>query len=150
MCASASGSVRGWRRLFFVLEAIAIFGCLYGMVMDVSYRYYSRHGVNWNGPFVAYSIFSFLEQRVIVAACSFFAAALLLTVASPFCMLSKPLRLSAVIGWFQLTMRLWRALRASGCARVVSLSSLGHRFSSVALDDPNFLHRAYDPWKAYG
>jgi NAD(P)-dependent dehydrogenase (short-subunit alcohol dehydrogenase family) len=54
------------------------------------------------------------------------------------------------LGHFQLTMRLWGALRASGRARVISLSSLGHRFSRVDLDDPNFLHRPYDPWKAYG
>jgi NAD(P)-dependent dehydrogenase (short-subunit alcohol dehydrogenase family) len=54
------------------------------------------------------------------------------------------------LGHFQLTMRLWGALRAAGRARVVSLSSLGHRFSKVDLDDPNFLHRPYDPWKAYG
>jgi NAD(P)-dependent dehydrogenase (short-subunit alcohol dehydrogenase family) len=54
------------------------------------------------------------------------------------------------LGHFQLTMRLWTALRAAGMARVVALSSLGHRFSSVDLEDPNYLRRPYDPWKAYG
>jgi NAD(P)-dependent dehydrogenase (short-subunit alcohol dehydrogenase family) len=54
------------------------------------------------------------------------------------------------LGHFQLTMRLWNALHAAGAARVVALSSLGHRFSSVDLDDPNYFRRPYDPWKAYG
>jgi NAD(P)-dependent dehydrogenase (short-subunit alcohol dehydrogenase family) len=54
------------------------------------------------------------------------------------------------LGHFQLTMRLWGALAAAGTARVVSLSSLGHRFSGVDLDDPNYLHRPYDSWRAYG
>jgi len=35
-------------------------------------------------------------------------------------------------------------------SRVVALSSAGHRFSDVDLDDPNFEHTDYDPWVAYG
>lgn len=35
-------------------------------------------------------------------------------------------------------------------ARVVSLSSIGHRRSAVNFDDPNYRHRAYDKWEAYG
>jgi NAD(P)-dependent dehydrogenase (short-subunit alcohol dehydrogenase family) len=35
-------------------------------------------------------------------------------------------------------------------SRLVNLSSAGHRFSDVDLDDPNFEHRPYDPWIAYG
>ncbi|MEA1676409.1 oxidoreductase [Nitrospirillum sp. BR 11163] len=54
------------------------------------------------------------------------------------------------LGHFQLTARLWPALRAVGGARVVSLSSLGHRFSPVMADDPNFERREYDRWSAYG
>lgn len=34
--------------------------------------------------------------------------------------------------------------------RLVNLSSAGHRFSDVDLDDPNFETTAYDPWVAYG
>ena len=34
--------------------------------------------------------------------------------------------------------------------REKSVSSRGHWFSSVDFDDPNFEHRAYDPWLAYG
>lgn len=34
-------------------------------------------------------------------------------------------------------------------ARVVVLSSNGHRGGDVDLDDPNFERRPYDPWKAY-
>jgi NAD(P)-dependent dehydrogenase (short-subunit alcohol dehydrogenase family) len=34
--------------------------------------------------------------------------------------------------------------------RLVNLSSSGHRFSDVDLDDPNFEHGPYDPWAAYG
>jgi NAD(P)-dependent dehydrogenase (short-subunit alcohol dehydrogenase family) len=53
------------------------------------------------------------------------------------------------LGHFQLTNRLMPALERRG-ARVISLSSAGHRFSGVDFDDPNFLHRPYDKWKAYG
>ncbi len=53
------------------------------------------------------------------------------------------------LGHFQLTNRLLPALERRG-ARVVSLSSAGHRFSAVDFDDPNFLIRPYDKWKAYG
>lgn len=35
-------------------------------------------------------------------------------------------------------------------SRVVSLSSAGHRFSDVDLDDPNFEKTPYEPWVAYG
>jgi NAD(P)-dependent dehydrogenase (short-subunit alcohol dehydrogenase family) len=35
-------------------------------------------------------------------------------------------------------------------ARVVALSSIGHRRSPVNFDDPNFEHRPYDKWEAYG
>lgn len=58
------------------------------------------------------------------------------------------------LGHFQLTARLWPALqragRGAGGARVVSVSSLGHRFSPVVFDDINFEHRDYEPWSAYG
>jgi NAD(P)-dependent dehydrogenase (short-subunit alcohol dehydrogenase family) len=53
------------------------------------------------------------------------------------------------LGHFQLTNRLLPALERRG-ARVVSLTSAGHRFSGVDFDDPNFLNRPYDKWKAYG
>jgi NAD(P)-dependent dehydrogenase (short-subunit alcohol dehydrogenase family) len=51
---------------------------------------------------------------------------------------------------FQLTARLWPTLRKANGARVVSLSSRGHAFAGVDLDDPNFERRPYDKWKAYG
>lgn len=54
------------------------------------------------------------------------------------------------LGHFQLTVRLWPALVAAHGARVVVLSSRGHRRSSVDLEDPNFLARPYDKWVAYG
>jgi NAD(P)-dependent dehydrogenase (short-subunit alcohol dehydrogenase family) len=54
------------------------------------------------------------------------------------------------LGHFQLTARLWEALSRANGARVVSVSSLGHRYSPVVFDDPNFEHREYDPWAAYG
>lgn len=37
-----------------------------------------------------------------------------------------------------------------GSARIVNLSSAGHRFGDVDLDDPNYESRLYDPWDAYG
>lgn len=54
------------------------------------------------------------------------------------------------LGHFRLTVRLWAALKRAGGARVVSVSSAGHRFSPVVFDDINFEHRDYDPFKAYG
>jgi NAD(P)-dependent dehydrogenase (short-subunit alcohol dehydrogenase family) len=35
-------------------------------------------------------------------------------------------------------------------SRLVNLSSAGHRYSDVDLDDPNFGHTPYDPWIGYG
>ncbi|MRN55043.1 SDR family NAD(P)-dependent oxidoreductase [Paenibacillus sp. LC-T2] len=54
------------------------------------------------------------------------------------------------LGHFQLTERLWPALKQVGSARVVSVSSTGIRFGGVDIDDPNFERREYDKWKAYG
>jgi NAD(P)-dependent dehydrogenase (short-subunit alcohol dehydrogenase family) len=54
------------------------------------------------------------------------------------------------LGHFHLTARLWPALRLAGKARVVSLSSIGHRRAPINLDDPNFERSAYDKWEAYG
>lgn len=56
-------------------------------------------------------------------------------------------------GHFQLTTRLWPALTATGNAdgaRVVTLSSRGHRFSAFDFEDPQFEHRDYEPFSAYG
>ncbi|NUR62784.1 MAG: SDR family NAD(P)-dependent oxidoreductase [Catenulispora sp.] len=54
------------------------------------------------------------------------------------------------LGHFRLTTRLWPALAAAGDARVVALSSRGHRYSPVVFEDINFEHRAYEPFLAYG
>ena len=53
------------------------------------------------------------------------------------------------LGHFVLVNRL-RPLLAGGPARIVNLSSAGHRFSDVVLDDINFERTPYDPWQAYG
>jgi NAD(P)-dependent dehydrogenase (short-subunit alcohol dehydrogenase family) len=53
------------------------------------------------------------------------------------------------LGHFQLTARLWPALRRASGARVVSVSSRGHARGPVDFEDPNFERRAYDPWEAY-
>jgi len=54
------------------------------------------------------------------------------------------------LGHFQLTVRLWPALRQAHGARVVAVSSRGHRIAGVDFEDPSFDRRAYDPWIAYG
>jgi NAD(P)-dependent dehydrogenase (short-subunit alcohol dehydrogenase family) len=54
------------------------------------------------------------------------------------------------LGHFQLTARLWPALLAARGARVVSVSSLGHRFSPVLFEDPHFERHPYGPWLGYG
>jgi NAD(P)-dependent dehydrogenase (short-subunit alcohol dehydrogenase family) len=53
------------------------------------------------------------------------------------------------LGHFALTNRLWPALRAGGGARVVALSSRGHKRSPIRFDDLPF-DRGYDKWEAYG
>ena len=54
------------------------------------------------------------------------------------------------LGHFQLTARLWPALKKAKGARVVSVSSRGHQRNGVDFDDPNFDRRPYDKWVAYG
>jgi NAD(P)-dependent dehydrogenase (short-subunit alcohol dehydrogenase family) len=54
------------------------------------------------------------------------------------------------LGHFQLTARLWPAVKNAQGARVVTLSSIGHRYSGVDLNDPNYLSRPYDKAAAYG
>lgn len=53
------------------------------------------------------------------------------------------------LGHFQLAARLWPALKRANSARVVSVSSRGHRLGDVDFDDPNFERKEYDKWKAY-
>ncbi|MFI5707474.1 SDR family NAD(P)-dependent oxidoreductase [Kribbella sp. NPDC051620] len=53
------------------------------------------------------------------------------------------------LGHYALTNRLWPALAADGGARVVALSSSGHRRSDIRWDDPQFT-RGYEKWAAYG
>jgi NAD(P)-dependent dehydrogenase (short-subunit alcohol dehydrogenase family) len=54
------------------------------------------------------------------------------------------------LGHFVLTGLLNSAVRASGNARIVNLSSGGHSISDVIWDDPNYEHRVYDKREAYG
>jgi NAD(P)-dependent dehydrogenase (short-subunit alcohol dehydrogenase family) len=54
------------------------------------------------------------------------------------------------LGHFQLAARLWPALCQARSARVVSVSSMGHRYSPIVFEDPNFERREYDRWAAYG
>lgn len=54
------------------------------------------------------------------------------------------------IGHFLFTGRLLPALRAGSSARIVNLSSAGHRLDSMHFDDPHFEVREYDKWAAYG
>jgi len=54
------------------------------------------------------------------------------------------------LGHFQLAARLWPALLKARGARVVSVSSWGHRHSPVVFEDPNFERRDYTPWLGYG
>jgi len=58
------------------------------------------------------------------------------------------------LGHFALTTGLLPALKqaadSSGDARVVCLSSTGHKMSGVVFDDIHFERRGYQKWKAYG
>jgi NAD(P)-dependent dehydrogenase (short-subunit alcohol dehydrogenase family) len=52
------------------------------------------------------------------------------------------------LGHFVLVNRLASLIRSGG--RLINLSSLGHRFSNVDLEDFNFQRTPYDPFVAYG
>jgi NAD(P)-dependent dehydrogenase (short-subunit alcohol dehydrogenase family) len=52
------------------------------------------------------------------------------------------------LGHFVLVNRIASLLKSNG--RLVNLSSAGHRYSDVDLDDPNFEHTRYEEWIAYG
>ena len=52
------------------------------------------------------------------------------------------------LGHFVLVNRIARLLRAGG--RLINLSSSGHRFSNVDVQDPNFERTPYEPFVAYG
>jgi len=56
------------------------------------------------------------------------------------------------LGHFALTNLLWQALSAGDGARVVALSSTGHKRSPIRFDDVNFTGAGsgYDKWEAYG
>jgi NAD(P)-dependent dehydrogenase (short-subunit alcohol dehydrogenase family) len=54
------------------------------------------------------------------------------------------------LGHFLLTNLLVPALKAGAPARVINLSSSGHRRSTVDLEDPHFERREYDPFVGYG
>jgi NAD(P)-dependent dehydrogenase (short-subunit alcohol dehydrogenase family) len=52
------------------------------------------------------------------------------------------------LGHFVLVNKIAPLIRAGG--RLINLSSSGHRFSNVDLDDPNFERMPYEPFVAYG
>jgi NAD(P)-dependent dehydrogenase (short-subunit alcohol dehydrogenase family) len=52
------------------------------------------------------------------------------------------------LGHFVLVNKIAPLIRKGG--RLINLSSAGHRFSNVSLDDPNFVKTPYDPFVAYG
>jgi len=52
------------------------------------------------------------------------------------------------LGHFVLVNRIASLIRAGG--RLINLSSSGHRYSNVDLDDPNFERTPYEPFVAYG
>jgi NAD(P)-dependent dehydrogenase (short-subunit alcohol dehydrogenase family) len=52
------------------------------------------------------------------------------------------------LGHFVLVNRIAKLIRSGG--RLINLSSLGHRYSNVDLEDPNFERTPYEPFVAYG
>jgi NAD(P)-dependent dehydrogenase (short-subunit alcohol dehydrogenase family) len=52
------------------------------------------------------------------------------------------------LGHFVLVNRIASLIR--DCGRLINLSSSGHRFANVDLDDPNFERTSYEPFVAYG
>jgi NAD(P)-dependent dehydrogenase (short-subunit alcohol dehydrogenase family) len=54
------------------------------------------------------------------------------------------------LGHFQLTARLWPALKKARGARVINVSSYGHQIAPFNFEDPNFLQRDYETLQGYG
>lgn len=54
------------------------------------------------------------------------------------------------MGHFALTKALLPVLQATEGARVISLSSAGHKISDINWDDLHYRQNAYDKWNAYG
>ncbi|HEX6255173.1 MAG TPA: hypothetical protein VFZ70_05120 [Euzebyales bacterium] len=54
------------------------------------------------------------------------------------------------LGHFALTGLLLDSLRRGDHPRVVTVASGAHRMGSLAFGDPNWVHRRYRPWHAYG
>src|ERR1044072_1279712 len=54
------------------------------------------------------------------------------------------------LGHFQLTARLWPALKKANGARVVNVSSFGHQMAPFTFEAPNFEHRGYETLQGYG
>ncbi|QMW05696.1 SDR family NAD(P)-dependent oxidoreductase [Spirosoma foliorum] len=54
------------------------------------------------------------------------------------------------LGHFQLTARLWPALKKAAGARVVNVSSFGHQIAPFNFEDPNFEHHDYETLVGYG
>lgn len=54
------------------------------------------------------------------------------------------------LGHFALTAGLAPALKAANGARVVSVSSTGHKLSPIVFEDIHYTSRAYQKWPAYG
>jgi NAD(P)-dependent dehydrogenase (short-subunit alcohol dehydrogenase family) len=50
---------------------------------------------------------------------------------------------------FQLTARLWPALKKANGARVINVSSQGHQFAPFNFEDPNFQNGEYETLQAY-
>ncbi|WP_293925140.1 SDR family NAD(P)-dependent oxidoreductase [Sphingobacterium sp. UBA6320] len=51
---------------------------------------------------------------------------------------------------FQLTTKLWPALKQANGARVINVSSHGHHFGTFDFNDPNFQNREYETLQDYG
>src|SRR5215217_1355678 len=54
------------------------------------------------------------------------------------------------LGHFQLTAKLWPALKKANGARVITVSSYGHQMAPFDFEDPNFLKRDYETLQGYG
>jgi NAD(P)-dependent dehydrogenase (short-subunit alcohol dehydrogenase family) len=54
------------------------------------------------------------------------------------------------LGHFQLSCRLWPALKKARGARVINVSSFGHQMAAFDFEDPNFEKRQYETLQGYG
>ncbi len=99
MGAPESNSYRVWKGLLLTAEGLALAGCLYASIGAICYRFYSQNHIPWTADHISVRLLRFGEPFLRSMLALFVTALLILLIASPICMFSRPLRPAAVKAW---------------------------------------------------